>query len=246
MMRVEAVHRPSNLVASADYCAIDINRQPPQTQLPDLIVEQLTIDPYQCCKRGLGEFLQPLHYRPIRRNARQTTQPSEQRIVRYIPQLLKPPRANHQKPDHQHRQVHAAVVTAEVVLTESLPNAMIQTNALEVAAQQLQPAIRSQLLAPEFNPQIPLDHPPQPRYPQPHQGPPVVLRVALSRTLINAWEASFFQSILLTNKKRFLNRLSGRQSRPTVTRGSISVPPNECMRGYGKAEERTIGPTRQH
>src|SRR5713226_3702391 len=94
MMRVETVHRPSHLVAGADYRAININRQPPQTQLLDLVVEQLTIDPHQCRKRALREFLQPLHYRPIRRNARQTTQPGEQRIVRYIAQLLKPPRAN--------------------------------------------------------------------------------------------------------------------------------------------------------
>ncbi len=48
MMRVETVHRPSNLVASSDYRAININRQPPQTQLLDLVVEQLTIDPHQC------------------------------------------------------------------------------------------------------------------------------------------------------------------------------------------------------
>src|SRR5260370_28820639 len=170
MMRVETVHRPSHLVAGADYRAININRQPPQTQLLDLVVEHLTIDPQQCRKRGLREFLQPLHHRPIRRNARQTTQPGEQRIVRYIAQLLKPPRADHQKPDYQHYQVHAAVVAAQIVLTEPLANATVETYALEVTPHQLQPAIRSQLLAAEFNPQIPLDHPPQPRYPQPHPG----------------------------------------------------------------------------
>src|SRR5580692_9334227 len=162
MMRVETVHRPSNLVAGADYRAININRQPPQAQLLDLIVEQLTIDPHQCRKRGLREFLQPLHYRPIRRNASQTTQPAEQRIVRYIAQLLKPPRANHQKPDYQQYQVHAAVVAAEIVRPEPLANATIETYALEIAAQQLQPAIRSQLFAPEFNPKITLDHRPNP------------------------------------------------------------------------------------
>src|SRR5713226_4884540 len=162
MMRVETVHRPSHLVAGADYRAININRQPPQTQLLDLVVEQLTIDPHQCRKRALGEFLQPFLYRPIRRNARQTTQPGEQRIVRYIAQLLKPPRADHQKPDYQHYQVHAAVVAAQIVLTEPLANATIQTDALEVAPHQLQSAHRSQLLGPELNPQIPLDRPPQP------------------------------------------------------------------------------------
>src|SRR5713101_3892087 len=170
MMRVETVHRPSHLVAGADYRAININRQPPQTQLLDLVVEQLTIDPHQCRKRALREFLQPLHYRPIRRNARQTTEPGEQRVVRYIAQVLKPPRANHQKPNYQHYQVDAAVVPAQIVLTEPLAYAPIQTDALEVAPHQLQPVIRSQLLAPEFNPQIALDHPPQPRYPQPHPG----------------------------------------------------------------------------
>src|SRR5262245_37517092 len=170
MMGIETVHRPPNLVAGADYRAVDINRQPPQTQLPNLVIEQFTIDPYQRSQRGLGEFLQPLHYRPIRRNARQTAQPGEQRIVRNIAQLLKPPRSDHQQPDYQHHQMHTAVVATEVVLTKSMPNATIQTDYLKVLAHQLQTAIRSQLLAPEFNPQVALDHPPQPRYPQPHPG----------------------------------------------------------------------------
>ncbi len=108
MMRVETVHRPSHLVAGADYRAININRQPRQTQLLDLVVEQLTIDSMTAASDALGEFLQPFHYRPIRRNARQTTQSGEQRIVRYIAQLLKPPRADHQKSDYQHYQVDAA------------------------------------------------------------------------------------------------------------------------------------------
>lgn len=141
MMGIETMHRPSNLVAGADYRAVNINRQPPQTQLPNLIVEQLTIDPHQRPKRGLGEFLQPLHYRPIRRNPRQTAQPSEHQIVRNIAQLLKPPPSDHQQPDYQHHQMHTAVVTAEIVLTEPLANATIETNALEVAPHQLQPAI---------------------------------------------------------------------------------------------------------
>src|ERR1700730_7829667 len=170
MMRIENVHRPPNLVAGADYRAVDINRQPPQTQLPNLIVEQLTIDPHQRPKRGLREFLQPLHYRPIRRNARQPAQPGEQRIVRNIAQLFKPPRSAHQQPNYQHHQMRTAVVATEVVLAKSLPNATIQTDYLKVLAQQLKTAIRSQLLTPEFNPQVPLDHPPQPRYPQPHSG----------------------------------------------------------------------------
>jgi hypothetical protein len=165
MMGIEAVHRPPHLVAGADYCAIDINRQPPQTQLPNLVIEQLTIDPHQRPKRGLGEFFEPLHYGPIRWNPRQTAQPGEQRIVRNVAQLLKPPRSHHQQPDYQHHQMHTAVVATEVVLTKALPNATIQTDDLKVLAHQLQTAIRSQLLAPEFNPQVALDHPPQPRYP---------------------------------------------------------------------------------
>jgi hypothetical protein len=90
------MHRPPDLVAGADYRAVDINGQPPQTQLPNLVVEQLTIDPHQRPKRGLREFLQPLHYGPIRRNTRQPAQPGEERIVRDIAQLLKSPRSNHQ------------------------------------------------------------------------------------------------------------------------------------------------------
>jgi len=198
------MHRPSHLVAGADYCPIDVDRQPPQTQLPNLIVEQLTIDPHQCRKRGLGEFLQPLHHRPIRRNAGQTTQPGEQRIVCHIAQLLKPPRSDHQQADYQHHQMRTAVIPTEVVLTKSLSKAMIQTDYRKVLPYQLQPPIRRQLLAAELDRHAPLDHPPQPRYPQPHPGGlPSLLRVALARTLIYAWGASFLQSLRPTYKKFF-------------------------------------------
>src|SRR5271155_2319899 len=100
--------------------------------------------------------------------------------------------------------MHTAVVATKIVLTKSLPNATIQTDYLKVLAHQLQSAIRSQLLATEFNPQIPLDHPPQPRYLQPHLGGlPILLRAALARTLIYAREASFFQSSRLISNKFF-------------------------------------------
>lgn len=66
--------------------------------------------------------------------------------------------------------MHTAVVATEVMLTKPMPNATIQTDYLKVLAHQLQSAIRSQMLATEFNPQVPLDHPPQPRYPQPNTG----------------------------------------------------------------------------
>src|SRR5262249_601336 len=113
-------------------------------------------------------------------------------------------RSDHQQPDYQHHQMHTAVIATEVVLTKSLPNATIQTDYLKVLAHQLQTAIRSQLLAPEFNPQVSPDHPPQPRYPQTHpRALPFWLRVALARTLIYAREASFLQSLRLVSKKFF-------------------------------------------
>jgi hypothetical protein len=69
--------------------------------------------------------LSSLHYCPtIRGNARQTAPAGEERIARNIAQLLKPPRTNQRQADCQH-QVRAAMVTAEVVLPKSFPNAII-------------------------------------------------------------------------------------------------------------------------
>jgi len=59
MMRVETVHRPSNLVAGADYRAININGQPPQTPVAgNLVVEgnSLLIRPVPQAKAWVNSF----------------------------------------------------------------------------------------------------------------------------------------------------------------------------------------------
>ena len=61
-----------------------------------------------------------------------------------------------------------AVVAPELVLTETPAEPLGETDELKIAAQQLQPAVRSKLFATEFDRKIPLDQPPQPPYLQPH------------------------------------------------------------------------------
>jgi len=68
----------------------------------------------------------------------------------------------------------------------------------QVAAQQLEPAVRDQLLAHELDVQLPLDHSPQARYAQTHQGGLLCVGsdMGMSSPFKNAQEAVLFHRIL--------------------------------------------------
>ncbi len=83
-MGVEATHGPGDLVAGADHGAVEVDRQSPQIELLNLVIEQLTIDPHQCAQRGLSKLLEPVDDRAIAGNAGETTEPREQRIAGHV------------------------------------------------------------------------------------------------------------------------------------------------------------------
>jgi hypothetical protein len=56
VMGVEAAHRPGDLAAGADHCAIEVDRQSAKIQSLDLFIAVLALDPRQRAQRGLGKL----------------------------------------------------------------------------------------------------------------------------------------------------------------------------------------------
>src|SRR5271165_4297765 len=118
-------------------------------------------------------------------------------------------RADYQQPDHQQYQMGTAVVAADLMLTQCAPNARLQPEELKIAAHQFQPAVGRELLMTELDRKLSLDHPPQPRYIQPHLlGPPAPRRVALPCTPNDAPEALFVRSIFRLCRNFFRFRVN--------------------------------------
>src|SRR5260370_17518993 len=116
----------------------------------NLLIEAFSVAPRQRWKWGLGELLERVHHGAIAGNTGETTEPREQRIGGDVAQVLEPPRPDHQQRDHQQHQVRTAIVTPEPVLTEASAETLGETDELEVAAQQLQPAAASKLFTTKF------------------------------------------------------------------------------------------------
>ena len=215
MMRIVAVHGPGNLIPSADHGAVHINGQTAQIHGAHLIIQKLAVNPHQRAQRGPGELFEPIDYSAVAGHARQTTQPRKQRVRTDITQLAKPPASHHQQADDQHYQVHTAVVASKLVSAKRPPDAPMQPDDPEIAAYQLQTAIRSKPLACEFHRQVLLDHLPQPHYLQPHlRGLPCRLELRGQRILNYAWKALFLQplSLFLQNYFRIRVRRRVRES----------------------------------
>jgi hypothetical protein len=117
----------------------------------------------------LGELLEPVDHRAVRGDPRQAGQAPDQRVVGQIAQMFEAAGADHQQADHQQDQPARAVIPADAVAGERLANPTMQTEQVEVSAQQFQAAVRGQLLRDELDGQIRLDDASQSRYRQPHQ-----------------------------------------------------------------------------
>src|SRR3984893_11988514 len=167
MMRVEAPHRPGDFVTGADHGAVEVDRQSAKLQLLDLFIEQLAVDPRQRAQRALSKLLEPVDYRTVAGHAGETAEAREQGILGQVTQVLEPPRADHQQPDHQQDQVSAAVIAA-CMLTQRSSNPRLQLDEVKVAAQQFQSAVGSELLVTELDWKLLLDRLPQPPFLQPH------------------------------------------------------------------------------
>jgi hypothetical protein len=167
MMRVEAAKGPAHGGAGAHHGAIDVDRQARQGQAPDRVDDEVVVELDQWTQGGLGELPEPVADGAGRRDAGQTAEPGDQGIAGDIAQVLEAA-----SPDVEQRQDEPGEPTAPVVPAgggAGHAQAARQFMLPQVAAQQLQAAVRGQLLGRELDVQRPLDHPAQARYAQTHQ-----------------------------------------------------------------------------
>ncbi len=168
MMRIEAAEGPGDAPTGAHHGAVDIDRQPRELQPRDGLGDQVVIELYQRGQGGLGELPEPVAHRAGGRDPRQPTETRDQRIPGEIPEVLQPARAGVEQRQHQQGEAPPTVVPARrgARCTQSARQIALP----EVAAEQLQAAVRGQLLTRELDVQLPLDHLVQARYVQSHQG----------------------------------------------------------------------------
>jgi len=77
VMRVEAAHRPSDLTAGANHGAVQVDRQTPQPELLDLLIEQFAVEAHQRAQRSLRKLLEPVDHRAVAGNAGQAAEARE-------------------------------------------------------------------------------------------------------------------------------------------------------------------------
>ena len=145
----------------------DVDRQPRELQSCDGVGDEVVIELDQRGERRSRELPEPVGHGARRRNARQPAEARDQGIAGEIAEVLQPT-----GPDVEQRQDEQGEAAPAIVSARGRTGGAQSTRqrALpQVAPEQLQAAVRGQLLGHELDMQWPLDHPSQARYAQSHQ-----------------------------------------------------------------------------
>ena len=196
VMGVEATEGPAHGGAGAHDGAIDVDRQPRQGQALDRVSDEVVVELDQRGQGGLGELAQPVADGARRRDPRQAAEARDEGITGDIAQVLQPPGT-----DVEQRQDEQGETTSTVISPRARTGGAQAARELtlpQVAAEQLQPAVRGQLLVHELDMQLSLDHSSQARYAQTHQGGLLCVGsdMGMSSPLKNAQEAVLFHGVL--------------------------------------------------
>src|SRR5438445_5118086 len=158
-------------VTGVQTCAlpisIDVEREPRQRQARQGVEYDLLIQPDQGSEPRVREPAQPVGDRARRRQPGQPAESADERVADEILQVLYPPRPDVEQRQQQQTQPRPAVVATEVGARAA--QSWIQAEPAHVAMEQLEPAVRRQLLRHELDRQISLDHLPQAAYAQTYQ-----------------------------------------------------------------------------
>jgi len=146
---------------------IDVDRQARQGQAPDRVDHEVVVKLDQRPQGGLRELAEPVADGAGGRDAGQPAEAGDQGIAGDIAQVLEAARPDVEQRQDEQREPPAPVVTAGGGARRA--QSARQLALPQVAAQQLQAAVRGQLLGPELDMPRPLDHPSQARYAQTHQ-----------------------------------------------------------------------------
>src|SRR6266446_10968228 len=139
----------------------------PRVAWVNCVDDEVVVELDQGTQGGLGKLPEPVADGAGRRDAGQTAEPGDQRVPGDIAQMVEAAGADVEQRQDEPREPAAPVVPAGGGARHA--QAARQVMLPQVAAQQLQAAVRGQLLGPELDVQRPLDHPAQARYAQTHQ-----------------------------------------------------------------------------
>src|SRR6266436_5311085 len=162
VMGIEAAEGPAHGGARAHDRAIEVDRQARQGQAPDRVDDEVVVELDQWAQGALAELPEPVADGAGGRDAGQPAEARDQGIAGDIAQVFEAAGA-----DVEQREPAAPVVPAGGGARRA--QSARQVMPPQVAAQQLQAAVRGQLLGPELDVQRALDRPSQARYAQTHQ-----------------------------------------------------------------------------
>jgi hypothetical protein len=151
----------------AQPTAIDIDRQARQGQAPDCVDHEVVVELDQRPQGGLRELAEPVADGAGRRDAGQPAEARDQRVPGDIAQVLEAAGTDVEQRQNEPREPAAPVVPAGGGARRAQSARQVLLS--QVAAQQLQAAVRGQLLRRELDMQRALDHPSQARYAHTHQ-----------------------------------------------------------------------------
>lgn len=166
-MRIEAAKRPLDLRAGGDDGAVDVDRQARYPAGGQCFEDELVIQSHEGRERGLRELLEPVTDRARARDSGHAAEPCNQRIAGQVAEMLQAARANVEERDQEQRKACTAIVARERRQRAAQPSRDVKGS--EVAADELQPAIRREPLPHKLDGQIILDCSPPASYLQVHQ-----------------------------------------------------------------------------
>src|SRR6266403_523413 len=167
MVGVEAAEGPADRRAGADDGAIDVERKPGQVQAREGVEHNLLVESAERPERVVTEPAQPIGDRARRRQPGEPTEAADERIADEILQMLHAPGPDVEEGEQHQAQPRSAVVPAQ--WRARALQSVRQPEPADIAPEQLQAAVRRELLGHELDRQIPLDHSPQAAYAQAHQ-----------------------------------------------------------------------------
>jgi hypothetical protein len=160
--------KAKHLAAGVDHGPVYIDGESRQPEPFNLFVEERAVECDHGLERRLGELLEPVHHGALRGEPREPAEPGNEGIAGEVAEVLQPAGPHHEEGDDEEHQAGGPVVAPESIGAEALAEAPVQVEEPEVPPQELQPAVRGEVLLHELDSQITFDRSTETCYSQAH------------------------------------------------------------------------------
>ncbi len=188
MVRVEAALGAFGRPAHAEHRAIDVERQARQSERLDGVVRHIAHHRSDGFDHGLRRARHPARHRAVGRQAMDTGEASEDRIVRKHCEVREASSAREQQPDDHQHHPHRAVVAC---ISECAAKSPGQIDRHEIAPKQLESAVRRDRFLGEANRKIVIDASTDPVFTQPHKSGSSVCAMKRGNSISHTVGATF-------------------------------------------------------